>query len=103
MIDFIPAILVFIIEVFLFIRWIRSRRLKDGRDARLCLYGFLLGQAYIIFETTRVSRTGPPADGSAEQRLLMLRFFLGASLGGLFTIIGILYLSFGAFTGPKEE
>ncbi len=101
MIEFIPATLIFFIELYLLILWFKSRRNKDGKDAKICLYGFLIGQIYIFYETAVVSRTGQPASGSLEQKMLMARFLLGASLGGLFTIMGLFYLSFGIFPRRK--
>lgn len=60
----------------------------------LCLWGFLLGQAYLLWEVFLVSQTGTPLPGSTEQNMLMLRLALGGTIGGLFTIIGLFYLAF---------
>ncbi len=101
MIEFIPAAFIFIFEIFLLVLWVKSRRNKDGKERRICLYGFLLGQMYILWEVNVVGRSGQPTPGSVEQKMLMARFLLGASLGGLFTIMGLFYLSFGGFPRRK--
>ena len=97
MLEFIPAAVIFLLEVVLLVRWFRSRRRQDGQERWLCFWGFLLGQVYLLWEVWQVKQTGKPLPGSIEQQLLMGRLALGASLGGLFTIIGLFYLSFAAF------
>lgn len=99
--QFAPALLVFALEIYLLFAWWKSRRRKDGREKMLCFWGFLLGQLYILWEVALVSRTGRPMPGSPEQGLLMGRLLLGGSIGGLFTIIGLFYLSFGALSRGK--
>jgi len=101
MIEFIPAICVFLVEVVLLVLWFRSRRKQDGKERWLCFYGFLLGQVYLLWEVWLVGQTGKPAAGSVEQNMLMGRLMLGASLGGLFTIMGLFYLSF-AVIGKRQ-
>lgn len=101
MIEFIPATLIFLIEVVILLLWFKSRRDKDGKERKLCFYGFLLGQAYLLWEVWNVSQTGKPLPGSVEQKMLMGRVVLGASMGGLFTIIGLFYLSFANFPEHK--
>ncbi len=93
MIEFIPSVLVFSVEIYLLILWVQSRRNQDGKDGMICLYGFLIGQIYILWETILVSKTGPPPPGSAEKNMFMARFVLGGFLGGIFTIMGLFYLS----------
>ncbi len=97
MIELIPAAVIFLIEVVLLVLWFRSRRRKDGKERWLCFCGFLLGQVYLLWEVWQVSHTGKPLPGSVEQKMLMGRIVLGTSLGGLFTIIGLFYLSFATF------
>lgn len=99
--QFAPALLVFALEIYLLFAWWKSRRRKDGREKILCFWGFLLGQLYILWEVALVSRTGQPMPGSPEQGLLMGRLLLSGSIGGLFTIIGLFYLSFGSLSGGK--
>ena len=101
MIEFIPAALIFLIEVVILLLWFKSRRNKDGKERWLCFYGFLLGQAYMLWEVWNISQTGKPSPGSAEQKILMGRFVLGASMGGLFTVIGLFYLSFAMYPSRK--
>jgi len=93
-----PALIVFLIEVIILILWIKSRRDKDGKEKWLCFYGFLLGQLYILWEVWNISQTGKPLPGSPEQKMLMGRIVLGTCLGGLFTIIGLFYLSSSKFS-----
>lgn len=102
MIEFIPAAVVFLVEVVLLVLWLRSRKRQDGKERWLCFYGFLLGQAYLLWEVWQVSQTGKPLPGSIEQKMLMGRLMLGASLGGLFTIIGLFYLSFAGFKNRSQ-
>lgn len=99
--DLIPAVIVFLIEIYLLLYWLKSRRMKDGRERWICLWGFLLGQIYLLWEVVLVNQMGKPMPGSSEQRLLMGRLLLGGSMGGFFTIVGLFYLSFGAFSDGK--
>jgi len=96
-----PALIVFLIEVIILILWLKSRHEKDGKEKWLCFYGFLLGQVYLLWEVWIISQTGKPLPGSPEQKMLMGRVVLGASLGGLFTIIGLFYLSHANFSHRK--
>ena len=96
MITLLPAIIVFLIEVYLFVLWLKSRQKKDGKERRICLYGFLAGQAYLLWETIWIEYTGKPSPGSVEQQMSMGRLLLGSAIGGVFTIIGLFYLSFAA-------
>jgi len=102
LIEFIPSALVFLVEVYLLILWFRSRRNRDGKDARICLYGFLAGQIYILWETILVGRVGQAPPGSVEKRMFVARFLLGGFLGGIFTFMGLLYV-FGIFRRSKSE
>lgn len=99
--DFIVPAIVFLIEVVLLVLWLKSRQRKDGKERWLCFFGFLLGQAYLWWEVWSVSQTGKPLPGSVEQKMLMGRFVLGTSMGGLFTIIGLFYLSAAKF--PRRQ
>ncbi len=101
MTDIIPAFIIFLIEVVILILWFKSRRDNNGKEKWLCFYGFLLGQAYLLWEVWNISQTGKPLPGSVEQKMLMGRVVLGASMGGLFTIFGLFYLSFAMF--PKRK
>ena len=101
MTDIIPAFIIFLIEVVILILWFKSRRDNNGKEKWLCFYGFLLGQAYLLWEVWNISQTGKPLPGSVEQKMLMGRVVLGASMGGLFTIFGLFYLSFALFPKPK--
>jgi hypothetical protein len=101
MIELIPALLIFVIEVILLLQWNKSRKSKDGKEVKICFYGFLLGQLYLLCEVWYVSQTGKPLAGSEDQKMLMGRLVLGTSLGGIFTIIGLFYLSFALFTKNK--
>jgi hypothetical protein len=96
-----PAQIIFLIEVIILILWLKSRRKKDGKDMKLCFYGFLLGQIYLLWEVWNISQTGKPLPGSVEQKMLMGRIVLGASMGGLFTIIELFYLSFARVAKKK--
>jgi len=69
----------------------------DGKEKIYVLLGFLLGQVYIMWEVLLVKQTGKPLPNSPEQAALMARLLLGGSLGGLFVIIGLFYLSFSAY------
>jgi hypothetical protein len=99
--EFIPATIVFLIEVILLVLWFKSRQDKDVKARWLCFYGFLLGQLYLLWEVWYVGQTGKPLPGSMEQKMLMGRVVLGTSIGGLFTIIGLFYL--GAATFKKHQ
>ena len=99
----LPAIVVFLIQSFLLWSWLKSRREKDGRDWKICLWGFLLGQIYLLWEVALVKQTGKPLSGSPEQKMLMVRLGLGGSIGGLFTVLGLFYLSFALFRSPKSS
>jgi len=101
LIEFLPATIIFLIELVILLHWIKSRRNKDGKDIKLCFYGFLLGQIYLLWEVWNISQTGKPLPGSIEQNMLMGRVVLGASMGGLFTIMGLFYLSFAMY--PKRK
>ncbi len=94
MIYYIPPTIVFLIQLYLLLSWWRSRKKKDGKEKWLCFWGFLLGQLYLLWEVALVKQTGKPLPGSPQQKMLMVRLLLGASLGGLFTILGLFYLSF---------
>ena len=94
---FVPAVLVFLLQIYLFLSWFKALRRKDGRSKILCFWGFLLGQAYLLWEVIVVKQTGKPLPGSAEQKALMGRLLLGGAMGGIFTILGLFYLSFGSF------
>ena len=105
---FIPTIIVFVIQSYLFLSWWQSRRKKDGRDKIICFWGFLLGQLYLIWEVLLVEQTGQPLPDSPEQNMLMLRIVLGGFWGGLFTLFGLFYLSFASFgqldkLEPKDQ
>ncbi len=99
---FAPAIIVLLIQIYIFLTWLKALQRKDGKDKILCFLGFLLGQAYILWEIAVVKQTGKPLPGSAEQKALMARFLLGGGMGGIFTILGLFYLSFGAFGVLKK-
>ncbi|MGB3493605.1 MAG: hypothetical protein WBA57_12810 [Elainellaceae cyanobacterium] len=99
---FVPALIVFLIQFYLLLSWFRSFRKKDGKEKILCFFGFLLGQIYLLWEIVVVKQTGKPLPGSIEQKELMGRFLLGGTIGGVFTILGLFYLSFWHFrTLPK--
>ena len=98
----VPAVAFFLAQVYLLWSWLRSRREEDARDRKICLWGFLLGQIYLLWEVVLVKQTGKPPSGSPEQKMLMLRLALGASIGGLFTILGLFYLSFATFGRLKN-
>lgn len=102
MIYFVPAISVFLIQVYLFVSWWKSRKRMDGKEKRFILFGFLLGQIFFIWEVLLVEQTGKPLPGSPEQNMLMVRLLLGGSLGGLFVIIGLFYLSLSAYGQSKN-
>ena len=96
MIELILSVLILLIEAYLLFLWFRSRRNQDGRDGRICLYGFLVGQIYILWETILVGNTG-----LVEKRMFMARFVLGGMPGGLFTVMGLFYV-FGVFRRTKS-
>ena len=89
------------IEIVILVLWLKSRRNKDGNETKLCFFGFLLGQIYLLWEVWNISQTGKPLPGSVEQKMLMGRVVLGASMGGFFTVVGLFYLSFGLFKHNK--
>ena len=91
----IPALIVFLMELYLLVSWIKHPQKRDRKAKLLCFWGFLLGQLYLLWEVFLVKQTGKPLPGSPEQDMLMLRLALGGTLGGLFTIIGLFYISFG--------
>lgn len=91
---FLPAILVFLLQCYLLFAWFRASRQNESRAKKICFWGFLLGQLYLLWEVILVQQTGQPLPGSQEQKLLMGRLLLGGSLGGRFTVIGLFYLSF---------
>jgi hypothetical protein len=91
------SVVVLLIQIYLFLAWLKALQSKDGKDKILCFVGFLLGQAYILWEMAVVKQTGKPLPGSPEQKALMVRFVLGGGMGGIFTVLGLLYLSFGSF------
>ncbi|MCA9930427.1 MAG: hypothetical protein KC419_18215 [Anaerolineales bacterium] len=97
MIYFIPTLIVFLIQLYLLLSWLRHRPKTDGKAKKICFWGFLLGQLYLLWEVSLVKQTGKPLPGTMEQKLLMARLLLGGSLGGLFTIVGLFYLSFANF------
>ena len=97
MIYFIPTVIAFLIELFLFISWLKYPQKTERKAMMLCFWGFLLGQIYLLWEVVLVNQTGIPPSGSTEQSRLMIRLALGGFLGGLFTIIGLFYASFAAF------
>ncbi len=99
--NFIPAVIIFLIQIYLLFFWLKSRRKKDGKEKKICFVGFLLGQIYILWEVVMVNQTGTPLQGSPEQKMLMLRFLLGGTVGGIFTIIGLFYLSFATYLEQK--
>ena len=97
MIYFIPTLIVFSIQLYLLVSWLKHHPKTDSKAKKLCLWGFLLGQAYLLWEVTLVKQTGKPLPGSAEQNMLMGRLLLGGGIGGVFTILGLFYLSFASF------
>ncbi|NJN21518.1 MAG: hypothetical protein HC812_10495 [Leptolyngbya sp. RL_3_1] len=99
---FLLTIIVFLVQIYLFLSWFRSLREEDSKDKLLCLLGFLLGQIYLLWEIAVVKQTGKPLPGSIEQKALMARILLGGSMGGIFTILGLFYLSFGSFEALKK-
>jgi hypothetical protein len=99
---FVPAIAVFLVQVYLFWAWLKALRSKNGKDKILCLQGFLLGQLYLIWEVALVKHTGQPLPGSPEQGALMSRLLLGGFMGGIFTILGLFYVSFRTFGSPRK-
>lgn len=99
---FIAAIAVFLVQIYLFWAWLKALRSKNGKDKILCLSGFLLGQLYLIWEVFLVKQMGKPLPDSPEQAALMGRLLLGGSMGGIFTILGLFYLSFRTFKSPKQ-
>ena len=108
MIYFIPTIIVLFIQLYLLVSWWRSRKKGDGKERMICLWGFLVGQIYLLWEVFLVKQTGKPLPDSPEQNMLMLRLLLGGSLGGLFVIFGLFYISFAHYgqlkgLGQKDE
>lgn len=99
---FALALIVFLLQSYLLFSWFRSIQKKDGKDKILCFWGFLLGQLYLLWEVMLVKQTGKPLPGSAEQDAFMLRFVLGGTLGGVFTILGLFYLSFSYYGVPEN-
>ena len=103
----VPAIIVFLIQSYLLWSWLQSRRRRDGRDWKICFGGFLLGELYLLWEVFLVKQTGKPLPGSPEQKMLMLRLAIGASIGGFFTIVGLFYLSFALYgrsgSGSRDD
>ena len=99
---FIPAIIVFLMQCYLLLSWWKSRQKMDGKEKMFCFLGFLLGQIYLLWEVVLVKQTGKPLPGSAEQKALMVRLLLGGSMGGLFTIFGLFYLSFASLGQSKS-
>ncbi len=102
MIYIFPAIIVFLIQVYLLLSWWKSRKKRDGKEKMIVLLGFLLGQIYLIWEVLLVQQTGKPLPNSPEQKMLMTRILLGGSLGGLFVLMGLFYLSFASFGQSKN-
>lgn len=99
--ELIVPTLIFWVKVVLLVFWFKSRQRKDGKERLLCFIGFLLGQASLWWEVWQVKQTGQLLPGSVEQKMLMGRIALGASLGGVFTIIGLFYISFAKL--PKRQ
>ena len=60
MTEYLPAIVVFLLKLYLLFAWLQSRRRQDGRERRLCFWGFLLGQLYLLWEVALVNRKGKP-------------------------------------------
>lgn len=102
MIYFLPTVIVFLLESYLLYSWWRSWQKKDGKDKWFCLLGFVIGELYLLWEVLLVKQTGQPVSGSSEQKMLMARLVLGGSFGGLFTILGLFYLSFASFGQLKK-
>ncbi len=103
MIYFIPTIIVLLIQIYLLLSWWRARKNKVGKEGKFILWGFLLGQIYLLWEVWLVQQTGQPAPGSPEEQMSMLRFACGGTPGGLFVIIGLFYLSFASFKVEKKQ
>ena len=99
---YIPTIIVLIIQTYLLFSWWRARKNKGGKEGKFILWGFLLGQIYLLWEVWLVQQTGQPAPGSPEEQMAMLRFACGGTPGGLFVIIGLFYLSFSSYGVSKE-
>jgi FtsH-binding integral membrane protein len=102
MVYFIPAFIVFLVELYLFVSWLKQPQKTEKKAMMLCFWGFLLGQIYLLWEVMLVKNTGKPLPGSTEQNMLMVRLFLGAGMGGLFTILGLFYVSFASFGQLKK-
>ena len=98
---FVPAIIVFFIQTYLLISWWKARKNKAKNEGKLIFWGFLVGQIYLLWEVFLVQQTGQPPPDSLEQQLSMLRFACGGTLGGLFVIIGLFYISFAAYGARK--
>lgn len=106
MIYYIPALIVFLIELYLLLSWLKHPQKSERKAKMLCFWGFLLGQIYLLWEVILIKQTGSPLPGSTEQKMLMVRLVLGGALGGLFTIIGLFYVSFasyGRLKTPEQE
>lgn len=106
MINFIPTIFVFLLQIYLLVLWWNSRKKKDGREQMICFLGFLVGQLYLIWEVILVRQTGIPTPGSPEQQSLMARLALGGAPGGLFVILGLFYVSsanYGRLKKPDQR
>ena len=99
---YLPATLVFLIHASLLFAWFRAFRHNESRAKSICFWGFIIGQLYLLWEVFLVKQTGKPVPGSQEQMLLMGRLLLGGSLGGLFAVIGLFYLSFATHRQPKQ-
>lgn len=103
MIYFIPAFIVFLIQLYLFVSWLKHPQKRDKKAMMICFWGFLLGQIYLLWEVVLVKQTGKPLPGSVEQKMLMGRLALGGAMGGLFTILGLFYTSFASKNTSKSK
>lgn len=101
----LPALIVFLLELYLFVAWLKQPQKAERKAKMLCFWGFLLGQLYLLGELILIKQTGKPLPGSTEQNMLMLRLVLGGAMGGLFTIIGLFYISFASYgqLKPPEQ
>lgn len=100
---FVLSVPAFVVQLVLLFRWLKARKNKTGEDLKICVMGFLVGQAYLLVEVLAVKVTGKPVAGSPEQQMLMLRLGLGGFLGGLFTVFGLFYGSFAFFGWLKSR